>query len=165
MAVINMFSIPENCYVMYWIRHRTNPSLVDSMIYLDCLANIGTLLEHLVQLVQPLLWQNVPMCLLTLMLHVFFVTMGRIIHVTVAIYRYILVCQGRDNYNFFGHCSMIIVYYELNLETQLRLGESLWDFKRRLELLPKDGLVYCQNVKITQILLTVSDMFVLLQSN
>ena len=89
--------LPVNSYVMYWIRDRTNPSLVDSMIYLDCIANIG-LLMTIFLIYTKQIWNNVPFCLLTQMCRSFFMTLNRVIPVTIALYRFILVCQGRDNF-------------------------------------------------------------------
>ena len=97
-----VIGLPVNSYVMYWIRHRTNPSLVDSMIYLDCVANIGVLMSIFLTYPKQI-WNNVPFCLFTQMFKSFFITLNRVIPVTIAIYRYILICQGRDNLNCFRH--------------------------------------------------------------
>ena len=97
-AVAYLIGLPVNSYVMYWIRDRTNPSLVDSMIFLDCIANIGVLLSILLTYPKQI-WGNVPFCLFTQMCKMFFLTLNRVIPVTIAIYRYILVCQGKDTLN------------------------------------------------------------------
>ena len=96
-TVVNAISLPVNSYVVYWIRDRANPSLVDNMIYLDCIANIGLLMSIFFTYPKQI-WNNVPFCLLTQMCRSFFMTLNRVIPVTIAIYRYILVCQGRDNF-------------------------------------------------------------------
>ena len=93
-AVANLIGIPGNSYVIYWIRDRTNPSLVDSMIYLDCIANIGALLSMFLTYPKQI-WQNAPFCMFTQIYKVFVIAMNRIIPLTIAIYRYILVCQGK----------------------------------------------------------------------
>ena len=98
-TVANVIGLPVNSYVMYWIRDRANPSLVDSMIYLDCIANIGVLLIILLTYPKQI-WVNIPFCLFTQACKSFFITLNRVIPVTIAIYRYILVCQGRDTLNY-----------------------------------------------------------------
>ena len=97
-GVANLIGIPANSYVMYWIRDRDNPSLVDNMIFLDCVANIGALLSVFLNYPKQI-WKNVPFCLFTQSFKGFVLTMNRVIPVTIAIYRYILVCQGRDNFD------------------------------------------------------------------
>ena len=104
-AVAYLIGLPVNSYVMYWIRHRVNSSLVDSMIYLDCIANIGVLLSIFLTYPKQI-WNNVPFCMFSQMCKTFFINLNRIIPVTIAIYRYILVCQGRDN---FGRPSRLLL--------------------------------------------------------
>ena len=101
-AVANLIGIPVNSYVMYWIRDRTNPSLVDSMIFLDCIANIGVLLIILLTYPKQI-WENIPFCLFTQACKSFFITLNRVIPVTIAIYRYILVCQGKGYFELPFH--------------------------------------------------------------
>ena len=97
-TVANVIGLPVNSYVMYWIRHRTNPSLIDSMIFLDCIANIGMLMSNFLAYPKQI-WNNIPFCLMSLTSSSFFNLLNRTIPVTIAIYRYILVCQGKENFN------------------------------------------------------------------
>ena len=101
-AVAYLIGLPVNSYVMYWIRDRTNPSLVDSMIYLDCITNIGLLLSILLTYPKQI-WGNIPFCLFTQACKSFFITLNRVIPVTIAIYRYILVCQGKGYFELPFH--------------------------------------------------------------
>ena len=68
------------------------------MIFLDCVANIGVLLSIFLHY-PKLIWQNVPFCILTLAMKGWVITVNRTIPVTIAVYRYILVCRGRDTFN------------------------------------------------------------------
>ena len=81
-----------NVYVLFWIKKK-NRTLVDSMILLDCVANIGGLLGQFFGYPKQL-WVNVPFCRFALIFRWFFLILNRVIPVTIAIYRYILVCQG-----------------------------------------------------------------------
>ena len=94
----NLIGIPANSYVMYWIRDRSNPSLVDSMIFLDCAANIGLLLSIFLHY-PKLIWQNIPFCIFTMVIEGGLIAINKTIPVTTAVYRYILVCRGRDTFN------------------------------------------------------------------
>ena len=93
-----LIGIPVNSYVMYWIRDRSNPSLVDSMIFLDCAANIGLLLSIFLHY-PKLIWQNIPICIFTMVIEGVVIGIKTTTPVTTAVYRYILVCRGRDTFN------------------------------------------------------------------
>ena len=97
-AVAYLIGLPVNSYVMYWIRDRSNPSLVDSMIFLDCAVNIGLLLSIFLHY-PKLIWQNVPFCIFTIVYEGGLIAVNKTIPVTTAVYRYILVCRGRDTFN------------------------------------------------------------------
>ena len=97
-GVANLIGLPANLYVMYWIKDRANPSNIDSMIFLDCVANIGSLMSTFLTYPKQI-WGNVPFCLFTVFFITFFINMNRVIPVTIALYRYILVCQGTDSCN------------------------------------------------------------------
>ena len=95
-TVAHLIGLPGNSYVIYWIRDRANPSLVDSMISLDCIANIGVLLGIFLTYPKQI-WQNAAICRFKMVYKAFCLCLSRVIPLTIAIYRYILVCQGRDN--------------------------------------------------------------------
>ena len=95
-SVAILIGIPGNSYVMYWIRDRTSPSLVDSMIFLDCIANIGVLLSILLTYPKQI-WGNIPFCLFTQACKSFFITLNRVIPVTIATFSCV---KGRDTLNY-----------------------------------------------------------------
>ena len=87
-----------NAYVLYWIRNK-NRTLVDTMIVLDCVANIGGMLGMFFTYPRRI-WADPHYCTLMLVVRWFFIILNRVIPVTIAIYRYVMVCQGKDRFCF-----------------------------------------------------------------
>ena len=95
---MDLIAIPVNAFVMYWIKTK-NRTLVDSMVLLDCVANIGALIS-LFLMFPKRIWGSTPYCMFTLGCKTFFLHMNKVIPVTVAIYRFILVCRREDSETF-----------------------------------------------------------------
>ena len=87
-----------NAYVLCWIRNK-NRTLVDTMIVLDCVANIGGMLGMFFTYPRRI-WADPHYCTLMLVVRWFFIILNRVIPVTIAIYRYVMVCQGKDKFYF-----------------------------------------------------------------
>ena len=85
--------VMANVYVLYWVSNK-NRTLVDTMILLDCVSNMGGMLGILFTYPKRI-WANPSYCMLMLVFRWFFITLNRVIPVTIAIYRYVMVCQGK----------------------------------------------------------------------
>ena len=85
-----------NAYVLVWIRNKTR-TLVDTMVVLDCVANIGGMLSIFFTYPRRI-WADPLYCTLMLVVRWFFIMLNRVVPVTIAVYRYVMVCQGEDEF-------------------------------------------------------------------
>ena len=93
LAVADLLVVLVNSLVLYWVKIK-NASLVDRLILLDCVANVGGMLSLF--LVYPRqVWGNQPFCIITIAVRFFFHLLNRVIPVTIAIYRYYISNPNR----------------------------------------------------------------------
>ena len=97
--------VPANMYVLYWLKNK-NRTLVDTMILFDCVANIGGMLSMFFTFPRRI-WGNQGYCMLMLVVRWFFLSLNRTIPVTIAIYRYVMVCQGKPTFDFVKRTNVI----------------------------------------------------------
>ena len=91
----SLTGILVNVVVIYWTK-KNNTTLVDNLILLDSAANIGTLLIMLMWSFKQV-WRDVVFCVLRQMSGVFLVHINRVLPVTIAVYRYVLICQAGND--------------------------------------------------------------------
>ena len=98
LAVAAIFVVAVNCWVVYFMSGKTR-TLVENMVLLDCVANMGGLLTFFFHY-PKLVWANDDWCRFTLLVSSYFTILNRVIPITIAIYRYLLVCQAEKTILF-----------------------------------------------------------------
>ena len=98
--------VPANLYVLYWLKNK-NKTLIDTMILFDCVANIGGMLSMFFNFPKRI-WGNPGYCMFMLVVRWFFISLNRIIPVTIAIYRNVMVCQGKETLDFVLHLKQVL---------------------------------------------------------
>ena len=93
----SLFIIFVNASIMSWLVNKTR-TLVDKLILVDCAANIGGLVSVVLNYGQ--FSSTVPFCLFKHIVTFFFKILNRVIPITIATYRYLLVCQSQKTERF-----------------------------------------------------------------
>ena len=91
-AASTFLILTVNSYVLYWIKHK-NQTLIDIMIVQDCVGNIGCMVCFFFHFPR-LIWHNEAFCIFRLMVTQFFTSLNRALPLTIATYRYFLVCHA-----------------------------------------------------------------------
>ena len=89
-VVAFIFIISVNASVISWLVNKTR-TLVDKLIFVDCIANIGGQVAVVLHYGQ--FSSAVPFCMFKHFVTLFFFILNRVVPITIATYRYILVCQ------------------------------------------------------------------------
>ena len=97
-AIVTFFIVAVNCWVISCMCSKTQ-TLVDSMILQDCVANMGGLVSFFFHY-PKIVWGSDHWCRFTLIVTCFFTILNRVIPITIAIYRYLLVCQAEKTAAF-----------------------------------------------------------------
>ena len=90
-ATAAIFVVAVNCWVLYFMCGQTR-TLVDNMVLLDCVANMGGLVSFFFHY-PKLVWGNEDWCRFILIVSTYFTILNRVIPITIAIYRYLVICQ------------------------------------------------------------------------
>ena len=96
-VMASLFIIFVNASIMSWLVNKTR-TLVDKLILVDCAANIGGLVSFLINYGQ--FSSAVPFCVFKQIFGFIFKILNRVIPITIATYRYLLVCQNQKTERF-----------------------------------------------------------------
>ena len=98
-VVVANFVVFVNSWVIYFMCSKTRSALIDNMILQDCVANLGGLVSFFLHY-PKLVWGSDHWCRFTLLVSTYFILLNRVIPITIAIYRYLLICHDEKIQRF-----------------------------------------------------------------